>query len=160
GTRLLRCAASSIAMSGASQLLVALTTFLSVYLVEDLPFLYLKAFEQFHPSGAGLLLIQFLLCVSLMILPTLGLGAMFSITIRGLTASTPPAPRRVGWAYSLNTLGAILGSVGAGFWFVPQWGSRNTMMIGIALNAMAGLTCLATIKLRRFHRLRPALGIA
>jgi spermidine synthase len=152
--------ASTMALSGLCQVFIALSTFASVFMVEQLPFLYLQAFELTRANGHGLLLVQFLLAFALMILPTLGLGAMFPLTIQGLNPSGHQTARRVGWAYALNTLGAIGGSLLAGFLLVPHWGSRNTIIVGIVLNALAGLTTLLSIKLDRFARLRPAFALA
>ncbi|MBI3416770.1 MAG: fused MFS/spermidine synthase [Verrucomicrobia bacterium] len=118
---------------------IAITTYFGIFLVEELPFFYLRAFENFHFSGHGLLAIQFALAIALMILPTLGLGAMFPVTIRGINPSRSQTARLVGWAYALNTCGAIAGSVLAGFWLVPRWGSQQTMVAGITLNALGGL---------------------
>jgi spermidine synthase len=126
-TRFLRQSTSPLFLAGVCQVLIALTTYLGVFLVEELPFFYLQAFENFHFSGKGLLLVQFALAITLMILPTLGLGAMFPLTIRGISPSDDQTARAVGWSYSLNTCGAIAGSVLAGFWLVPRWGSQNTI---------------------------------
>src|SRR6476659_8761975 len=94
-----------------------------------------------------------------MILPTLGLGAMFPITIQAINPSGDQTAQRVGWAYALNTLGAIAGSVLAGFFLVPHWGSRNTMLIGISLNALCGLLALVDTKSERLARLRPVFAL-
>lgn len=128
--------------AGLCQMLIALTSYASVFLVAELPFLYLSAYGALNPSPRGLLHIQFLLSMGLMLLPTLGLGAMFPLTIRGINASGSRATQRVGWAYALNTLGAISGSVAAGFWLVPVFGSQHTLLAGIFLNALLGLVAV------------------
>jgi spermidine synthase len=125
-----------------------------VFLVEELPYFYLLAFENFHLMGHGLLAVQFGLAIALMILPTIGLGAMFPITIRGLNPSTTQTARLVGWSYALNTCGAIVGSVFAGFWLVPQWGSQKTMLAGITLNALCGAAAVLSVKTIGFARPR------
>lgn len=145
-TKVLRPGSSALLAAAGVQLLTALATLASVHLVEELPFLYLRAYETLEPSPRGLLGVQFLLAAGLMILPTLGLGAMFPITMHGLRAHGDQAARVVGWAYALNTIGAITGSVLAGFLMIPAAGSQNTLLIGIALNALLAGIAFATAK--------------
>src|SRR5205823_2150230 len=85
-TRLIVKAFSALVSSGLCQLGIALATFLSVFLMEEMPYFYLKSYEIIRPGPAGLLNLQFLLAAALMLLPTVGLGAMFPITIQGLNS--------------------------------------------------------------------------
>jgi spermidine synthase len=159
GTRFLMRSFSPLVASGLCQLFIALSTFASVFLIEEMPFLYLKCYEAFRPGPTGLLNVQFLLAASLMILPTIGLGAMFPITIQGLNSNAGGAAKVVGWAYALNTLGAIAGSVLAGFWLVPQFGSQKTLLSGIAVNALLAWAALALVVPPRLIRFRPVLPV-
>src|SRR5205807_3049006 len=118
-----------------------------------------KLHGALHPGATGLLNLQFLLAAALMILPTLGLGAMFPITMAGLNCTGSRGARVVGWAYALNTLGAIVGSVAAGFWLVPQLGSQKTLLGGIALNTILGLAAILVAMPVRLARLRPAFAL-
>src|SRR5258706_839030 len=94
-----------------------------------------------------------------MLVPTLGLGAMFPITLQGLNSNRNTTAGVVGWVYALNTLGAIAGSVVAGFWLVPHFGSQNTLLGGIALNAVLGLTAILAATPMRFIRFRPGFAL-
>lgn len=153
---------SPLFAAGFCQWGIALTSFAGVLLVEELPFYYLKAFEAFHPDATGLLSLQFLLSAGVMTLPTLGLGAMFPITINAIASARDDTARCVGRAYALNTVGAIVGSVVAGFWLVPQLGSQKTLLVGIALNALFGLAAVLAalpVSLRRYRIAFPLLII-
>lgn len=152
-TRFLSKVTLPLLAAGLCQLAIALATYGSVFLVEEMPFWYLQVYETFSPSPRGLLSLQFLLAMGLMILPTIGLGAMFPITINGLNPSGQKTARIVGWAYALNTVGGIAGSVLAGFWLVPQFGSQNTLLGGIAINTLLGVAALVTVNAgpRRFR---------
>ncbi|HKX60745.1 MAG TPA: fused MFS/spermidine synthase, partial [Verrucomicrobiae bacterium] len=145
-TRLVSRFKYPLVVAGTVQFIVAASTFLSVYLVEELPFLYLKAYEGFEPTPRGLLGVQFLMAGGLMILPTLGLGAMFPVTMHGLCPRGKRAGRTVGWAYALNTVGAIAGSVVAGFFIVPHLGSQATLLIGIGVNMLAAGLAIVTLR--------------
>ena len=48
----------------------------------------------------------------------------------------------VGWLYSANTLGSILGALLAGFWLIPGWGSTVAVIVLALLNVGLGLLLL------------------
>ena len=132
--------------TGMCQFAVAVTTWLSVVLVEEIPWLYTKACEMWHPVGSGLLLLQIAFAAGLMILPTLGLGAMFPITIQGLRTGHNNTAKVVGWAYAWNTIGAIAGSVLGGFFLVPVLGSQKTLLLGVGLNLCLSFLAMRSLK--------------
>lgn len=158
GTRLFGKTTQPLLAAGFCQFVIALTTYLGNYLVQELPYLYFLSYDYLRPSPRGLLLVQFLIATGLMIVPTLGLGAMFPVTIRGLSPSGDRTARMVGWAYALNTAGAILGSVMAGFFLVPKWGSQFTLLAGVGINALMGLFGMWFAGVGRLTRYRPALA--
>jgi spermidine synthase len=146
GVRLIRAVRAPVLAAGLCQTMIALGTFLGLFLAGELPFLYHLAHDRLRPSAPGLLGIQLLLASGLMILPTLGLGAMFPVTIEGLRPEGPSAPREVGRAYAWNTVGAILGSLAAGFWLVPRLGSRDTLLASLLLNALLAAIAILAAK--------------
>jgi spermidine synthase len=155
GSRLLRASADPVLPVALCQLLVGVTTFLGLFVAGELPFLYQVLHHRLHPAPAGLLLIQLALSSAVMILPTLGLGAMFPLTIGGLGLTGDRAQPLVARAYAWNTAGAIAGSLLAGFLLVPAIGSRNTLMAGVAVNALialAGLVAARSADLTRGRR--------
>src|SRR3954467_7481377 len=139
---------------GICQFAIAVTTWLSVVLVEEIPWLYTKACETWHPVGSGLLLLQIVFAAGLMILPTLGLGAMFPITIQGLRTGRNNTAKVVGWAYAWNTMGAIAGSVLAGFFLVPVLGSQKTLLLGVVLNLCLSFLAMRFLKSATMPRWR------
>lgn len=160
GVRLLRLVHDPLLAVGLCQILIAITTWLSLFLVEELPFLYLLAHDHLHPTPRGLLWVQWALAAGLMLLPTLGLGAMFPVTVGGLAPQGDRAPRVVGWAYAWNTVGAIGGSLLAGFWLVPGPGTRRTILAGIALNTLVALAAILRVREGAAIRLRRPLAVA
>ena len=90
---------------------------------------------------------------------TLLLGVAFPI---GLTlwiggASAQDASRRTGMFYSLNVLGAILGSVFAGFVLLPWLGTRPSLILVSALASLSAV--LLALSERRRHA-GMSIGIA
>ncbi len=72
-------------------------------------------------------------------LPCLAMGAVFPLAVAAhVAARGVPEPRAVGRVTAANTLGALAGSLGAGFILVPGWGTRATVAGALLLAAAAG----------------------
>src|SRR5262245_48700504 len=108
-------------------------------------------FNAWHPAGlAGLVAINVLSVSVILVVPFLLAGAIFPLTLigagrkdRGATASA------VGRLYAVNTAGAILGSVLAGFVMVPWIGSRGTLLAITLLMAILAVACALATRRRR-----------
>ncbi|HXU12363.1 MAG TPA: fused MFS/spermidine synthase, partial [Candidatus Binatia bacterium] len=158
--RLMKSHAPALLAASLAQVLVALTTYLGLYLVRELPFLYVLAHDRLHPSARGLLGVQLALAAAVMILPTLALGSMFPIVLSGLSSLRASAPRVVGRAYAWNTVGAIAGSLLAGFCLLPRLGSRGTILAGIVTSALLALWGLLAARPAPAARLRVLFACA
>lgn len=86
---------------------------------------------------------QGMLVVLALIVPTaLCMGAAFPLAI-ALSADREGAnPRRVGVVYAINTIGAVLGSLAAGFVFLPVLGLQSTLKI-VCLCSVAAAAAVA-----------------
>ena len=73
---------------------------------------------------------------SLMFLPTLLLGMSFPVLIKLASGGHQKIGSGTGQIYSANTLGAILGSLAAGFVLLPQLGTETSLVIVAALNLL------------------------
>jgi spermidine synthase len=142
GTRLVRFATEPLLMVGLCQLLVGVATYFSLFVAGELPYVYHRIHDAFHPAPRGLLGVQLLLAAGVMFLPTLGLGAMFPLTLGGLGTAGDNAQRLVSRAYAWNTLGAIAGSLLTGFWLIPFLGSRKVLIAGVVVNTGVALVAL------------------
>lgn len=69
------------------------------------------------------LLVKVALSFLLILVPTCILGALFPLCLK-LYCRTPEGIRtEVGRAYAVNTLAGVVGSVGAGLWIIPRFGT-------------------------------------
>src|SRR4030095_7981568 len=83
---------------------------------------------------------QFLLCAALMIFSTVCMGAAMPVASQIYSNKLTVLGRSVGNVYSVNTLGAIAGSLAAGFVLVPLLGTERAILAGLFVNsAMAAL---------------------
>lgn len=80
--------------------------------------------------------------LTVMAAPALLMGVSFPLLIESLGGGKGRIGRRVGVAYTLNTLGAIVGSTVTGFLVLPAAGSRLTMLAAAALSVLNGLGLL------------------
>jgi spermidine synthase/MFS family permease len=101
------------------------------------------------PSAAdhvGMVQAFMFLTAALCTLPaTLGMGAMFPLTLRLWSQSGASVARDVGVVYASNTLGSIVGAWLPGFVLMPLFGLERTLHIGIWLNlALALMLALAS----------------
>ncbi len=81
-------------------------------------------------------------CGLLFILPTIFMGATLPFLSRFYVMSLSHLGTRLGFLYGLNTLGAAVGSVMAGFWFIYSFGVEGTMLLAVILNMIIGASCL------------------
>lgn len=77
---------------------------------------------------AGLLLLPFTLCI----------GATFPLLVRVLARDADSASHVTATVYSWNTLGAIIGSIGGGFFVIPWLGFENTVLAVCSLYLVLG----------------------
>jgi spermidine synthase len=72
----------------------------------------------------------------LMLIPTLLLGMCFPLLIKTVSGGHKNVGKATGQIYSANTLGAILGSLCAGFLFLPQLGTQISLTLVATLNLL------------------------
>ncbi|MBW2244990.1 MAG: fused MFS/spermidine synthase, partial [Deltaproteobacteria bacterium] len=70
------------------------------------------------------------------------IGATFPLAVRILAADEAEAGPASARVFAWNTLGAIVGSVGSGFWWIPALGYAGTLAAAAGLNLLlAAATC-------------------
>jgi spermidine synthase len=114
-----------------------------VYLFPELPYLFLELFRAARDAPAWFNAGRFALAGSIMLVPTLLLGATFPLAVRCQRLGAEEAARPVGFLYAVNTLGAIVGSLAAGFLLIPSLGLRHTVIVGALVNLSVGAFLLA-----------------
>lgn len=124
------------------QIGIGVLAFGSLLLFQELPYWYLFLFRSLGKSINLLLTGKYILAFCIMLAPTLLMGAIFPLTIKIYAANITQVSRLVGNIYTINTLGCILGSFAGGFFLIPLLGIRNTILLGILLNLLVGLTML------------------
>jgi spermidine synthase len=75
--------------------------------------------------------------------PAFLLGGVFPAAARAATAGLGDLGARLGRLYAANTVGAVAGSLAAGFLGVPLLGARGTAAVAAAIAVAAGIALLA-----------------
>lgn len=122
---------------GAIQIYVGIGCIVSIVLCRQLPMWNLQLNALF-PNAAYSVWIRFLLAEAILLPLTLFLGALFPIVIKCTTSDIKHIASSVGTVYSANTMGAIIGSVVAGFVLIPQFGVEKTLLIATGANMIVG----------------------
>ncbi len=122
---------------GVIQLALGLLAVLILHAFAQLPALHLADW-----FGGYTVAYEFLIAFVTVFPPTVLLGALFPVVGSLYTRERARVVgRRIGRVNAFNTLGAIIGSLGAGFVLVPLLGLRNTTValavLNLALGAMA-----------------------
>ncbi len=136
---------SPVLLLAVIQLYIAVATIVSYIWQDEIPYGFAQLVVSIGdlPSHVGT--VQFFMFVTAMLctLPaTLGMGAMFPLTIRIWTSGGERIARDVSVVYAGNTVGAIIGSWLPGFVLMPLIGMERTLHVGILLNMLLALGML------------------
>lgn len=90
-------------------------------------------------DGSGLLfpLTRLIVCLVVVFVPAAALGATFPMAIRWFASDSGREARRGGVLYALNTAGAAVGAILAGFVLIPRIGIQGTTLVGVAGSLLA-----------------------
>lgn len=78
--------------------------------------------------------IKFFLALIILLPPTICMGATLPLLARQFTTRMKTAGGGIGSLYTINTLGAVLGTFASGFFLIPMLGLRTTVIIAAAIN--------------------------
>ncbi len=104
-----------------------------------LPFL-LSAVDTFYVTAAraapgvipALLVMRVALAFGVLVIPTFFMGGTLPVLTRSLVQRSGELGFRLSWLYGINTLGAVVGAVAAGFFLLPALGVSHTHLIAVA----------------------------
>ncbi|MSP61100.1 MAG: hypothetical protein EXR72_12295 [Myxococcales bacterium] len=135
---------------------------LSYFLIDKLPDTFVALLRGGAFSVDGILFSQFLLAALAILPATVLMGGVMPLTMRIYTIGIERVGRDLGDAYAMNTLGAILGSFGAGFVVLPSLGLQRGLHAAALASALVGAALLLCAELpsRRRLLLAPAAVMA
>ncbi len=132
-----------LAAFGVAEVLVGLTALASPLVLEALTRLWVAVHPSLPHSLAAITIIRFLCAFAVLIVPTSLMGATLPLVIKSAVAQEPRIGARIGILYAINTTGAIVGALVAGFYFISEIGVHQSFRIAAVTNAAIGLAALA-----------------
>ncbi|HYJ48237.1 MAG TPA: fused MFS/spermidine synthase, partial [Pyrinomonadaceae bacterium] len=105
-------------------------------------YLYAFIWEQLRPGFYAFNLWRFALSCLVLLVPTTLMGATLPVLSAALLRSPDYKPTAVTRLYTCNLLGAIFGTIGAGFFLLPAVGLRSTIFAAAAINLLIGVAAI------------------
>lgn len=104
--------------------------------------LYAHIWQQFHPGFFAFSVWRFLLSCLMLLVPTTLMGATLPVLSAALFHSSGHNTNSVTRLYGCNLIGAILGTLLAGFILLPILGIRTTIVVAATINIIIGVVAL------------------
>jgi spermidine synthase len=112
-----------------SQTAAALSALFISQVLGDSQAFFAKLIFSFKENFTLLMIAKSGVLFSIMFLPTVFLGATFPLVGKLYTRSLGSVGKSIGFAYSINTAGAVLGSFCAGFILIPLLGKEHSLSL-------------------------------
>jgi len=150
---------SPLAWLVATQMAASLLALVVSQFMGDSQFFFAKLIAAFEDRFAALLRVQTLILMGVLFLPTFALGASFPLVSRIFARDLRTVGRSIGTAYAANTVGAILGSLVAGFVLIPVLGKQGGLtVVCLGQLMVAGMAAVWAGRGGKGPAWRPALG--
>jgi spermidine synthase len=104
--------------------------------------LYAQIWQQLQPGFFAFTLLRFALSCLLLLVPTTLMGATLPVLAAALLRVEGHDSNSVTRLYACNLVGAILGTLLAGFVLLPAFGVRATIFIAAGINVLVGVIAL------------------
>lgn len=110
---------------------------------------YLGLHAKLGLSYGAFSLVQFGLIFLLLLVPTTLMGGTLPVLSQALARRELEVGRTVGALYGLNTAGAVVGVVLAGYFLLPAIGNRATLLLAAVANLVVGALALVLARKRQ-----------
>lgn len=127
---------------GLIEVAIAATGLVTPWLLFRLAPAYVWLHDVAGGSGPLFTTARFLLAFGVLLVPCTLMGATLPLLSRAAIGDTERAGRGAGLLYAINTLGAVLGCVAAGFVLLPAVGLLRTSALAAAVNLAVGLLAM------------------
>ncbi len=128
---------------GALELGVAVFALAVPVLLRALDAAYVRAAMTTEEVTPALNLLRVAMALVILFVPTFLMGGTLPVLTQGLVQRFGEFGTRLSWLYGVNTLGAVLGALGAGFFLIPALGVWNTQLLAAAANVGVAVAAIA-----------------
>lgn len=127
---------------------IALMALASPTLLSSIDVVYIALYRHLGSQPVGFALGRALLAAVLLLPPTLLMGGTLPLMIRAVTGQSRAVGRASGLFYGVNTAGAVLGTLAAGFVTIRLFGLWATLVLAAGGNLVAALGALSVSRPR------------
>src|SRR5689334_4322375 len=122
---------------------IAIYALLVPFLFRLIDYVYALIWQQLHPGYFAFSVWRFALSGLVLLIPTTLMGATLPVLAVALVRSSARDANSVTRLYACNLVGAILGTLIAGFVLLPLLGVRTTIVIAAVLNVLVGIVAIS-----------------
>jgi spermidine synthase len=126
--------ASPLRLYGYMEGFIGLYGLLTILVFTKLPYVYIPIYRLCGGDNVLMGLFKFVLSLIILLPPTICMGATLPLLARQFTRDTQSAGPGIGALYTVNTLGAVLGTLVSGFFLLPMLGLHKTVLAAAAVN--------------------------
>jgi spermidine synthase len=127
---------------GWMEIAIAIYALLVPFLFQWVDNIYALIWQQFQPGFFAFSLWRFFLSSLVLLVPTTLMGATLPVLAAALVHSSGRDSNSVTRLYACNLVGAILGTLAAGFVLLPTLGIRTTIAVAAVLNVIVGVIAI------------------
>ncbi len=121
---------------------------------------FLGVVRGVQPTGLFRLSLQFGFAAISILLPAVLMGATLPALTRFVTRSLAELRGRVAALYAINSSGAVIGTILADWWLIPELGLELTVYLGASISLLIGAVTLLLSRQEADEVVVPALPLA
>ena len=140
---------------GATEILIGATAVATPRLLEALQHLYVRLYPSLPDGLAALTIARLLIAFTVLIVPTVLMGATLPLVLKASTFRSSSLAEQVGLLYGSNAAGAIVGTLAAGLYLIPELGIERTFLVAGGLNVLVGASAVG-VSIARREAIAPA----
>ncbi len=116
--------------------IIAVSAALTPFILAAVEYIYFSLGGTPRLGTAGGTLLRLILSTIVLAVPTFVMGGTLPAAARGVTRGNDARRQDVATLYGTNTLGAVVGCVASTFYLLEIFGTRQTLWLAAALNAL------------------------
>ncbi|NNL95362.1 MAG: fused MFS/spermidine synthase [Xanthomonadales bacterium] len=137
---------SPVRLYAALQVLIAAGGFASIPMIDMLEPLFALLHQSVSQSHGIFLLLRFSVVFALVMVPVTLMGMTLPVVVEAIRGSRDSVPKFGGILYGLNTLGAVAGTLAAGYLLIPALGLLKATWLIAAIDLSLALVLILSAK--------------
>lgn len=131
-----------LAAFGIAEVLVGVTAFITPFVLDLVTRLWVSMHDSLPDSLAAITVTRFVVSFVVLIVPTSLMGATLPLVVKSAVARDDRVGGKIGLLYAINTTGAIVGALVAGFYLISEMGVDRSFQIAAATNIAIGVVAV------------------